>query len=167
MSKALISIPFMNLVETLDSADAYITVSFGKVMTPQVEEILNAWNKAQDINSEICIILNPLDLALESRRRGTVSEARVSGFLDSVRREMARIQEKWPGNENNLAALTEEVGELAKAMLEREYEPTKGIQRGEIYREAVQVAAVALKIALFGDDSFSKSKPDWQLGGVA
>ncbi len=167
MKKAVISIPFMSLVETLDSVDAYITVTFGKVMTPQVKEIMKAWNEAQDKNSEICILLNPPDFANAAKRKDNDFKGRANEFLNNVRNEMERIQEKWPSNENNLAALTEEVGELAKAMLEREYEPKKGIHRGEIYREAVQVAAVALKIALFGDDCFSKSKPDWHLGGAA
>ncbi|MFA5377581.1 MAG: hypothetical protein WC455_17655 [Dehalococcoidia bacterium] len=43
-----------------------------------------------------------------------------------------------------LAFLTEEVGELAEAISEYEY---RGARTGDIYKEAIQVATLALKMA--------------------
>lgn len=64
---------------------------------------------------------------------------------------------KFPGNRFMLAALTEEVGELARALLQR-----KG--QDATRTEALDVAAVALRIALEGDATFDditqeESKP--------
>lgn len=66
---------------------------------------------------------------------------------DSISAEVARAREKFPGNRLLLAALTEEVGELAKAMLQDR-------PREEIRKEAIQVAAVAVRIIEEGDASF-------------
>lgn len=73
---------------------------------------------------------------------------RTARFLSDVALEAASAKDKFPGARNQLAALTEEVGELATALLER--------QRGEasdadVFTEAVQVAAMALRVALEGD----------------
>lgn len=51
----------------------------------------------------------------------------------------------------NLACLMEEVGELARAMLEK-----KGQEA--IFQEAVQVAAMAMRCALQGDPQFMEAK---------
>ncbi len=57
--------------------------------------------------------------------------------------EMKRGREKFPGNKFMLAGLVEEVGELAKAILDRDPDA--------IFTEAVQCAGVALRIAEEGD----------------
>lgn len=67
--------------------------------------------------------------------------------LRDISEEVARARRKFPGNRFMLAALTEEVGELAQAMLQKKG-PT------DIRREAVQVAAVAVRIIEEGDASF-------------
>lgn len=54
---------------------------------------------------------------------------------------------KFPGNRLLLAALAEEVGELARALLQRK-------DRDDVEREALQVAAVALRIVEEGDATF-------------
>lgn len=63
--------------------------------------------------------------------------------LAAVAAEVQRGRKKFPGNRFMLAALAEEIGELAEAM-------SKGDADG-IHREAIQVAAVALRIAEEGD----------------
>ena len=61
--------------------------------------------------------------------------------------EVARARAKFPGNRFMLAALTEEVGELARALLQRQ-----GADR--VRAEALQVACVAIRIFEEGDSSF-------------
>jgi hypothetical protein len=61
--------------------------------------------------------------------------------------EIARARGKFPHNRLLLAALMEEVGELASALLQRE-------PRARIEREALQVAAVAMRIFEEGDATF-------------
>lgn len=67
--------------------------------------------------------------------------------MKAIEAEVIRARLKFPGNAKLLAALTEEVGELAKAMLQR-----RG--KDEIQREAIQVACVAIRIVEEGDSDF-------------
>jgi hypothetical protein len=57
--------------------------------------------------------------------------------------ELARARSKFPGNRYLLAALVEEVGELGEAMISG--------TKSEIYKEAIQCACVAVRIAEEGD----------------
>lgn len=68
--------------------------------------------------------------------------------LDRLVAEILRARTKFPGNALLLAALTEEVGELAQALLQRQ-----GPER--VTAEALQVATVALRIAEEGDATFA------------
>ena len=61
--------------------------------------------------------------------------------------EVGRARAKFPSNEKLLAALMEEVGELAQAMLQRK-------PLAEIRKEALQVACVAVRIYGEGDSDF-------------
>lgn len=65
--------------------------------------------------------------------------------------EVAKARTKFPGNKHLLAALTEEVGELAAAYLQDDAE--------EVRKEAIQVACVAVRIIEEGDSAFSVK--DW------
>lgn len=65
--------------------------------------------------------------------------------VHDVKMELDRARAKHPENKHMLAALMEEVGELAKALLEGD---------DEYYTEAIQVACVAIRIATEGDPSF-------------
>jgi hypothetical protein len=85
-----------------------------------------------------------------AQRRADLPE---SLTLDAVGAEVLRARAKFPGNRNMLAALTEEVGELATALLQ-------GKPRDEIEREAIQVAAMAVRIIEEGDASFSALTED-------
>ncbi len=69
------------------------------------------------------------------------------GTLEDISDEVCSARTKFPGNAKLLAALTEEVGELAQAMLQR-----KSAQY--IYKEAKQVACVAIRIMEEGDSDF-------------
>lgn len=55
----------------------------------------------------------------------------------------------WPTDPlHALAVLGEEFGELTKAMLQHTYEPHKGVTRQDIREEAIQTAAMALRLAM-------------------
>lgn len=69
-------------------------------------------------------------------------------FLEQVREEVGRARGLFPKPDGLMVALTEEVGELAKALLD---EPWKRVEE-----EAVQVAAMALRVATEGDPTLSK-----------
>lgn len=65
----------------------------------------------------------------------------------ALEQEVVRARQKFPGNRLLLAALVEEVGELARGLLE-----------GTNWREeALQVACVALRIYEEGDATFQES----------
>ncbi len=77
-----------------------------------------------------------------------------------IKAELAYARKKFPHNTHMLAALTEEVGELAKALLEHH----RGeLPREDVLSEAVQVAAMAIRVATEGDASFNYRMP----GGAA
>lgn len=80
----------------------------------------------------------------DGRRIGKTADA---DTLAAVSAEVARARAKFPRNAHLLAALTEEVGELAAAMLE-------GLSLEEIQKEAIQVACVACRIVEEGDADF-------------
>lgn len=69
-------------------------------------------------------------------------------FLDDVRTELFRARRKFPKPDGCMLALAEEVGELAKALSD---EPAENV-----YAEAVQVAAMALRVAIEGDPTLDE-----------
>lgn len=77
-----------------------------------------------------------------------ILQLRTNTSVADLERELAHARTKFPSNEHLLAALVEEVGELAKALLESD----EGY-----YDEAIQVACVALRIATEGDPQFPVS----------
>lgn len=65
--------------------------------------------------------------------------------------ELAFARTKFPSNEFKLAALMEEVGELAQAMIDH----ARGKKtKAQVYEEAIQVAAMAIRVAEEGDAAF-------------
>lgn len=76
----------------------------------------------------------------------------VGDFLADVNHEVYRAREKFPSSNCSLVALMEEVGELAQACLKV---AAGKWSSGRIREEAVQVAAMAVRVATEGDPSLS------------
>ncbi len=82
-------------------------------------------------------------------------------FIHAVADEVTRARQKFPNNKHMLAALVEEVGEVANALLERDYcegEPTNASEHlthdRHVWKECVQAAAMCVRVATEGDPSF-------------
>ncbi len=73
----------------------------------------------------------------------TELEKSSQNFVLQILSELQFAREKFPSPDGLMTALTEEVGEVAKALMD---EPKE-----DVYREAVQVAAMACRIATEGD----------------
>lgn len=81
----------------------------------------------------------------------------IQEFLVATAEEIEFAREKFPSNKHQLAALGEEVGELCNAMLEHDNgNPLGSVEH--IVAEAIQVAAMAARVALEGDASFKHGK---------
>ena len=75
------------------------------------------------------------------------------GFVfKMIRDELIAAREAFPGKTHMLCATVEEVGELAQALMEHDRQQGTSVQ--EVLREAVQVAAMAIRVAVEGDDNF-------------
>lgn len=92
-----------------------------------------------------------------------MSDKNIIHFLGHVDDEVEKARNKFPSNQFLLPALMEEVGELAQALMEfaklhdpKKVWPTHKVipTKGDIYKEAVQVAAMAARIATEGDPHF-------------
>lgn len=89
-------------------------------------------------------------MALAERlRASSEGEAR---FAAAVAAEVARARAKFPGADHMYGALAEEVGEVAKSLLEEH-------DRGDLRAECVQVAAMAQRLAEEGDNDYPASLP--------
>src|SRR5260221_10133985 len=71
-------------------------------------------------------------------------------FLKAVAAEVKRARKKFPGENATNAALVEEVGEVSAALM---FEPWYAV-----CAETVQVAAMAMRLAVEGDSTFE----DWR-----
>jgi len=71
-------------------------------------------------------------------------------FIDAIYEELKRARAKFPSQNVwvTLAALGEEVGELNKEVLHFNFEPNKHATEQSIMDEAVQVAVMAIRVAL-------------------
>jgi len=74
----------------------------------------------------------------------------IEHYLERIRAELTRARAKFPGKNVTMLALMEEVGELATALFE---EP-----RENVHTEAIQVAVMALRVILDGDNTID----DWR-----
>jgi hypothetical protein len=82
---------------------------------------------------------------------------RCRSLLDLVADEVARSRVLFPDNATNHAALAEEAGEVARALLDLE----RGrCDRAQLVTECIQLAAMAMRVAIEGDASFPASLPD-------
>ena len=75
--------------------------------------------------------------------------------MAAVRSEVMHARLKFPKSRFLLAALMEEVGELAQAILQ-------GKDRDEIEKESIQVAALGIRICEEGDSSFDDADEESQ-----
>ena len=81
---------------------------------------------------------------------GRVRAAGEQRLADEILAELVRARTQFPGKNVTFAALVEEVGELATATFEE--------SRDRVRKEAVQVAVMAMRMALDGDHTFD----DWR-----
>lgn len=82
----------------------------------------------------------------------------VSGdFHIDVVAETQRARLLFPANKHMLAALVEEVGELSQAMIDQDFGKKSAL---DVYKEAVQVGAMAARVAIDGDPSFPYRNAD-------
>lgn len=65
--------------------------------------------------------------------------------------ELEFARTKYPSNHLMLAALVEEVGELAQALIDNSRGKTSA---QHVYEEAIQVAAMAIRVAEEGSEEF-------------
>lgn len=70
-----------------------------------------------------------------------------------IKEELIAARAAFPTSLYRLTALTEEVGELSKAMMEHSLD--LGTSAPQILREAVQVACMAIRVAVEGDSDFT------------
>lgn len=78
----------------------------------------------------------------------------VQKFLVAVGDEVERARKLFPtGANKTLAAATEEIGEVANALIENELGKDTV---AHIYKECIQLAAMATRIAIDGDGSFNR-----------
>lgn len=74
-----------------------------------------------------------------------------------IRDELVAARKAFPGSTHMLCAFMEEVGELAQALMEHDRNQGTSVQ--EVMREAVQCAAMSIRIAVEGDENFMYEFP--------
>ena len=79
-------------------------------------------------------------------------------LLNEITEELERARSKFPKSRATMVALMEEVGELAKAMMDESAE--------NVRNEAIQVAVMAIRTALDGDRSLDILRDDHGLDPV-
>lgn len=72
--------------------------------------------------------------------------------ISMIMGELQASRTQFPDTTHMLAALVEEVGELAQALTE--HDRAQGTSAEEVLREAAQVATMAIRIAAEGDENF-------------
>lgn len=98
------------------------------------------------VSLDLCLCAN-VDLSAHQRLNSVDGQ-----IVSMIRGELAAARGKFPGSTHMLAALMEEVGELAQAMMEHDL--NQGTSTQEVLREAVQVASMAVRLAAEGDENF-------------
>jgi NTP pyrophosphatase (non-canonical NTP hydrolase) len=75
-------------------------------------------------------------------------------FASDMYDEQKRATDKFPKPNRLLGALMEEVGELAQALLKIQEAPHELEWPENVYKEAIQVAAVAYRLAVQGEPDY-------------
>lgn len=86
-----------------------------------------------------------------------VEGMRMARFLVEVEAEVTRARKLFPSNKHLIAAMSEESGELVKAVLDHEQ---KGAPAEDIWKEGVQAAAMVVRLVLEGDPSVRYQGPE-------
>lgn len=109
-----------------------------------------------------------VDRIREHLKRDTTAKAasQTAETLSAVRDEVIRARHKFPTNKHLLAALMEEVGELAEALLIAEAENHVRDYLDDVRSEAIQVATVAVRIIEEGDHDFGFPLAYFEADGV-
>jgi len=83
-------------------------------------------------------------------------------YLD-VSVELVRARNKFPEGRHRLAAMMEEFGEVANAILERNYLTDASVRAVDhdchVWDECVQAAVMAMRLAVEGDPEFQYEPP--------
>ena len=82
-----------------------------------------------------------------------------AGTIYDINNELLRARNEFPMPNPTLVALIEEVGELAKALLECKA-GYPAIDSRKVYKEAAQVAAMAIRMMEEGDQNFVAYTPE-------
>lgn len=82
----------------------------------------------------------------------------IEGFYLDVAAEALRAAEKFPQPNPTIAAMTEEAGEVAKAILH--IREGKSDDWQAVRDECVQLAAMAMRLALEGDTTVGALRPE-------
>jgi NTP pyrophosphatase (non-canonical NTP hydrolase) len=98
------------------------------------------------VSLDLCLCAN-VDLSAHQRLNSVDGQ-----IILMVRGELDAARGQFPESTHMLAALMEEVGELAQALMEHDRDGSQTTQ--EVLREAVQVAAMAIRVAAEGDENF-------------
>lgn len=83
------------------------------------------------------------------------SKPQLDQILAEIKKEVGFARSKFPGDNVTFAALVEEVGELATATFSQ--------SRIDVRKEAVQVAAMAIRLVLDGDCTFDAWRAKFKL----
>jgi len=86
-------------------------------------------------------------------------EGKLKEVLIDLENEIYKARTKFPENEDLYYALGEEFGELGEALIQHKHDNVKGKTDGDIYKEAIQTACVAIRIATEGDKHFPYDPP--------
>ena len=78
-------------------------------------------------------------------------------MIKDILAELKRARKKFPENRHQLTAFNEEVGELNQALLQCQY---GGKGHNDVYMEAVQAAAMAIRVGVEGDSTFNYNSAD-------
>lgn len=100
---------------------------------------------------ELCTCMNPDGIAYG---RLNSPDGQV---IRMIRDEIAAARAAFPTDVHRLAALGEEHGELCQALMQHDL--GLGTTTQQVLREAVQVAAMAIRVATEGDSNFSYVYP--------
>jgi NTP pyrophosphatase (non-canonical NTP hydrolase) len=82
-----------------------------------------------------------------------------SVLMNDIQNEVKRARELFPANSEMLEALMEEVGEVAKAIMEHKRKK-KGVTDREVYNEIVQLGAMVIRLGTEGDKDHPYKNPN-------